>query len=273
MSKIITAGVIGDPIQHSLSPKIHTYWLQKHHIRGAYNAYHVVAENLSEFVDFAVENLAGFNITTPHKQAILPYCDEVSSVAKTVASVNTVRIDSGKIFGDNTDVYGLRTCLLQNATVTHKNTVCIIGAGGACRSAIQAFKELHFKTIIIANRTVHKAEKLAIEFADDTVKMVAIPLSDIHMYLSGIDVLVNTSIAGMNGENRLSIDLSVAESHMIVYDIVYKPLMTPLLVQAEALGLKTVTGIDMLLYQALLGFSYWFGTYPSVDNTLREIVL
>ncbi len=274
MSHIIKAGVIGDPIHHSLSPTIHGYWLQKYGIQGEYDAYHVDIKKVSDFVDFAVENLAGFNITTPHKETILSYCNEISTVAQAVGAVNTVWIDkNGKIFGDNTDVYGVMECLMQNAKLTRKHTVCIIGAGGASRSAIQAFKHMNFKHIIIANRTLSKAEKLATEFSDTTISIQGIEISQIHTYIHKTDVLVNTSVAGMNGQNPLDIDLSIADSHMIVYDIVYKPLMTPLLIQAEKLGLQIVTGIDMLLYQALRGFYYWFGIYPKIDNRLREIVL
>lgn len=275
MSNIIKAGVIGDPISHSLSPKIHRYWLQKYTIYGQYNKYHVPCEKLAEFIDFAKQNLAGFNITTPHKQTILPYCDRLSDIAQAVGSVNTVRIDKGKIFGDNTDVYGLSECLRQNTPLIHTKTVCIVGAGGASRSAIQAFKQLGFSCIYIANRTVQKAEKLAAEFAhnDPKICIFAISLLEIDTYMHTFDVLVNTSVAGMNGDNPLKLNFKIAQLHMIVYDIVYKPLITPLLTDAQRYNLPIVTGIDMLLYQALLGFSYWFGVYPSVDKKLRELVI
>lgn len=273
MSKIIKAGVIGDPISHSLSPKIHTHWIDVYHINGVYDAYRVSVSDLEKFVDFALQNLAGFNITTPHKENIISFCHDISDTAKLVGGVNTIKITQGHIWGDNTDVFGIGECLIQNAPIITRDTVCLIGAGGACRAGIIAFENLGFKTIIIANRTLSKAQKLADTFSHLNAQIIAIDLCHIDDSIHMVDVLVNTSIAGMNGDNPLSINLSLARPHTIVYDIVYKPLMTQLLTDAQTLGLKTVTGIDMLLYQALQGFSYWFGVMPRIDYEVRKIIL
>ncbi len=265
-------GLIGHPIAHSLSPTIHRHWLQVHAIEGLYNVYDIKPEGLSEFIIKARVELTGFNVTVPHKESILKYCDEVSDLARLVGAVNTVKIENGKIYGDNTDVFGFATALLENIKnknkELHKNKAVILGAGGACRAGIIALKQLGFDNIIIVNRTFKKAIKLANEFGVDAFEM-----KYLNKALEDATLLVNTSIAGMNGDNIIDMDISKMHEDAIVYDIVYKPLQTDMLMRAKENNLCAIMGIDMLLYQAVSGFERWFGKAPTVDDILRQKVL
>ena len=272
---MLKAVVIGHPIKHSLSPVIHGHWIKKHNIDGQYSAVEVAPENLSEFVATAKNDLAGFNITVPHKQAVMEFCDELSNTAKDVGAVNTVYIKDGKLYGDNTDVYGITQCILNNVDndKLNKQQALIVGAGGASRACVVALRAMGFKKIIIANRTEKKARDLAEEFSGGATEIQAISLYDLNDHLSSTTLLLNSSTAGMNGDNPLVVNFENAPKNMVVCDIVYKPLITPLLVDANEYGLHTITGIDMLLYQAVAGFNYWFGITPSVNDELRKKVL
>ena len=272
---MLKACVIGHPIKQSLSPVIHGHWIDLHNIDGEYTAVEVSPESLSDFVATAKSELAGFNITVPHKQRVMEFCDELSPVAKQVGAVNTVHIKDGKLYGDNTDVYGITQCILNNVDndKLDKSQALIVGAGGASRACVVALKQMGFKKIIIANRTEKKARDLADEFGDGNTEIQAISLYDLNDHLAETTLLLNSSTAGMNGDNPLKVNLENAPQNMVVCDIVYKPLITPLLADANEYGLHTITGIDMLLYQAVAGFNYWFGIAPSVDEDLRKKVL
>ena len=266
------SGVIGHPICHTLSPVLHGHWIEQNNVSGQYDAYDVSPDALGDFVANAKKDMVGFNVTVPHKNAIVAYCDTVSELAKLVGAVNTIVIKDGMVYGDNTDVFGFVTALLENVKNKNKtllkNKAVIFGAGGACRAGIIALKKLGFENIIIVNRTYEKAVKLAKEFGVDAVDM-----QDVGLALENATLLANTSIAGMNGDNIIDIDMSSMHSDAVVYDIVYKPLYTDMLGRAVAQNLCAVTGIDMLLYQAVSGFEKWFGVAPVVDDCLRNKVL
>jgi shikimate dehydrogenase len=270
---MLRACVIGYPIQQSLSPKIHNYWLNKYDIKGHYTKTEVKPNELGDFVKNAKKELLGFNITTPHKEKIISFCDQLSQTAKKVGAVNTVYIKHNKLYGDNTDVYGIEQCILKNTNKLNKKQALIIGAGGACRACLIALKKMGFEKIIIANRTIEKAKKLSKEFQDEGTLIEAIGLDDLNDNLSCTTLLLNSSSAGMNDKNKLCINFKNANKDMIVCDIVYKPLITQLLLDAQKHKLHTIGGIDMLLYQAVAGFNYWFGVKPVVDKELRKRVL
>ena len=266
------SGVIGHPINHSLSPILHGHWIEKYNVQGHYDAYDVEPKNLKKFIEDAKSKMVGFNVTVPHKETVFKYCDTVSDLARRVGAVNTVVIKDGKVQGDNTDVFGFSVALMESVKaqgkILRKNKAVILGAGGACRAGIVALQEIGFLEIIVVNRTFAKAEKLAVEFGIQAMEM-----TDLNTALKEATLLVNTSIAGMNGDNVLDIDMSSMHTDGVVYDIVYKPLYTDMLMRAKACGLCAVTGIDMLLYQAVSGFNKWFLVEPVVNDTLRNKVL
>lgn len=266
------AGVIGHPIAHSRSPRIHGHWLKRYGIEGEYKAYDVHPHQLKDDVlRMRDDGFAGCNVTLPHKQNVMEICTTLNDEAKRIGAVNTlVFYPSGEIEGRNTDAYGF----MQNATETHPDFLwnsgpaVVLGAGGAARAILYALKRAGVPEIRLMNRTIGTAENLADEF-----DCVVHEWDQRNKALEGAVSVINTTSLGMTGQPPLEIDLSALHQGALVYDIVYAPLMTPLLQQAETNGCKVVTGIGMLLHQARPGFQAWFGIMPEVDDELRQVVL
>ena len=269
---MIKAGVIGHPIAHSKSPFIHGFWLKHYGIDGEYTAYDIEPAQLAGSVQSLVDSgLRGFNVTLPHKQNIIPLCDTISHEASAIGAVNTITIsDTGKLHGHNTDAYGFTQNLNEKiADIKWPDlSATVIGAGGAARAIVYALRQKGVKDIFISNRTYQSAKDLA-----DLYDAHVIELNDLNASFNTTKLLVNTTSLGMTGQPSLEIDLSALPSDAIVYDIVYTPLMTPLLQQAASRNLKIVTGIGMLLHQARPGFEAWFGHFPEVTRELEELIL
>ena len=276
------ACVIGWPIAHSRSPMIHGYWLKRHGIAGAYDKRAVRAEELESFLlNLPAHGLVGCNVTVPHKEAAFEAVrhanpEGVAPLAEALGAVNTVWLDArGRLCADNTDVYGFMSNFLAHApgwSAADKH-VLIIGAGGAARAVVAGFAQEGVARVTIANRTLEKAERVAEELSGlGEAALAAAPLADVPALLAQADVLVNTTSLGMSGQPPLDMDLSPLQEHAVVADIVYAPLKTPLLAQAEERGLATVDGLGMLLHQAVPGFEKWFGVRPEVTRELRALV-
>lgn len=270
---MIKAAVIGDPISHSLSPKIHNFFLQKYNINGSYQAIKVTKEDLQkEVVRLVNEGFAGFNVTIPHKEEIYKLCHHKSKSAELTKAVNTVIITADKkLFGHNSDVDGFLNNLKNSQTDfdLKGKTAFVIGAGGAARAVIYGLIKSGVKKIYFTNRSKEKAEKLISDFSSLKSDLQFVEFTEFCLKLKDCDLLVNTSPLGMEGCEKLNIDLSSLNESAIVYDIVYKPLMTELLQDAKKRGNKIVTGIGMLVEQALIGFEAWFKQKPEVDLTLN----
>lgn len=272
---MIKTCVIGHPISHSKSPKIHNHWMSQHRIDGEYGAIDLAPENLKEGVGLLAQaGYAGFNVTVPHKEAMLALCDGLDGAAVKIGAVNTVKIEDGKILGMNTDAYGFAENIKQTAPwfkFTGRNAF-VIGAGGAARAAVYACLKMGCRKVLITNRTKSRAEELAQHFSDlGGVEVVDWDAKDAA--LEGANLLVNTSTLGMAGQPELEIDLSALGAKALVNDIVYAPLMTKLLQQAQETDRPIVTGIGMLLHQARPAFEAWYGVMPAVDKALEELVL
>ncbi len=269
---LIKAGVIGHPIGHSKSPLIHGYWLKKYGIAGDYSRYDIAPENLARDVDHLIkEGIQGFNVTIPHKQTILKLCSELSPEAEKIGAVNTVIVRAdGTLFGANTDGFGFIHNIrdsVRNFDFSRKPAV-ILGAGGAARSIVCALIEQNCPEIIICNRTKDRAEALAQEFG-----VTSADWDERDFLVRNAGLFINTTSLGMVGQPPLIIDLKYADPELLVCDIVYVPLMTDLLRQAQGTGLRIVTGIGMLLHQARPGFEVWFGKSPEVTDDLRNLLL
>jgi len=271
---IIKAGVVGWPVGHSLSPRLHGYWLKKHHINGEYRAYEVSPEQLADFLKTLTEqNIAGLNLTVPHKEKIFPYLDEIDDMARKIGAVNTIIVDKGRLYGRNTDGYGFLANLKSKAPdwSGDKGPAVVIGAGGAARAVIVSLLEQGVAEIRLINRTRARAERLA-EIYHHTAITVC-DWQERSQKLSDAALLVNTTILGMKGQAPLDIDLSRLPLGAVVYDIVYTPLETDLLKQARARGNPCVDGLGMLLYQAVPAFQAWFGQKVTVDEKLRHYII
>lgn len=267
------AAVLGWPITQSKSPLIHGYWLKSFGISGSYEALAVKPEDFSETVSgLAASGYRGCNVTIPHKEAALALADVVSDRATQIGAVNTLVFKDGKIYGDNTDGYGFINNLAQRAPDWRADvgTAMVLGAGGAARAIVHGLLAEGAPKVLIANRTLATAQKLAAFFGDKTQ---AIELGQIESHMQDVTTLVNTTSLGMVGQNALDIDLTSLPKTATVTDIVYNPLRTELLEQAQKLGLSNVDGLGMLLHQAVPGFDAWFGATPKVDDTLRRIIL
>ncbi|MGE0753581.1 MAG: shikimate dehydrogenase [Alphaproteobacteria bacterium] len=258
------AGIIGWPVSHSLSPVLYKYWLKLYNIDGAYTAKEVKPEKLSGIMQFMQEsNFIGFNITVPHKEKIIPLLDSIDTIAAAIGAVNTVVYKEGKWQGTNTDVAGFINYLKVCAPDIRTTRAVVLGGGGAARAVIYALKQMGFSNITLCNRTKDRATQLAEEFSVQQANW-----ESREKILQSVDLLVNTTTLGMEQKGPLEIDLSALPQDATVYDIVYTPLNTALLQQAERRGNNTVDGLGMLLHQAVPAFEAWFGVRPEVDAAL-----
>jgi shikimate dehydrogenase len=266
------AFVIGHPITHSRSPLIHGEWLKANAIAGSYEAFDVAPEALSSFVArLRAGEFVGGNVTVPHKEAVFALCDRVDDQARKIGAVNTLVLDGGKVRGFNTDYLGFLGNLDQNAPGWDRGltSAIVLGAGGASRAILLALIERGVKTIHLLNRTVSKAQSLAAEFGSSVVPG---PLSAFNTLAPNTALVVNASSIGMHETRFEGIDLARLPKSALVTDIVYVPLVTPLLAEARASGLRVLDGLGMLLHQAVPGFEAWFGVRPVVTPDLRRLV-
>ncbi|MCH7942361.1 MAG: shikimate dehydrogenase [Proteobacteria bacterium] len=270
----IRAGVMGWPVAHSLSPRLHGYWLARHGIDGRYDALEVAPDRLAErLAELADEGIAGVNLTLPHKQAALGLMASLSPAAQIIGAVNTVVVgDDGSLAGDNTDAFGFMENLRDGAPrwSAASGPAVIIGAGGAARAVCHGLLEAGAPELRIVNRTPARAESLA---AMDHRRIKALPWAARAETLEGAALLVNTTTLGMAGQPALDLDLAALPPEALVTDIVYAPLETPLLAAAGRRGNPVVDGLGMLLHQARPGFAAWFGVMPEVTPDLRAHVV
>ncbi|MEO6013484.1 MAG: shikimate dehydrogenase [Devosia sp.] len=266
------AFVIGHPIAHSRSPLIHGHWIKQHGIDGSYEAIDVAPADLAAFLNrVAAGEFVGGNVTIPHKEAAFAFADDRDPLAETIGAANTLVHRDGGIFAFNTDYLGFLGNLDQNAPGWDRGLTeaIVIGAGGSARAILVALKSRNIPSIHLLNRTVQKAEDLAIDLEGP---IRAGGLGDFARVATGAGLVVNCSSIGMHGSRFEDIDLALLPRSAIVTDIVYVPLETPLLAEARAAGLKTVDGLGMLLHQAVPGFEAWFGVRPEVTLELRTLI-
>lgn len=268
------AFVTGHPIKQSRSPIIHNYWLKRHGLAGSYEAIDVEP---SAFEDLMVSLRQGVyvggNVTMPHKDAAFAAADLLTDRAKQLRAVNTLWMEDGKLHGDNTDIIGFTANLDQTLGCNWHGNVgqaLVIGAGGAARAVIAGLLLYPGLTITVINRTMDKAKPLT---AFDKTRISVAPWENLQQEVNRAGLVVNTTSLGMAGYPPLEIDFSTCSASTIVADIVYIPLMTPMLTAARQHSLRVVDGLGMLLHQAVPGFARWFGVTPEVTPELRRLIL
>lgn len=268
------AGVIGHPIAHSRSPALHGYWLKRYGIKGHYIPMDVGQSDLKDaLLTLPKLGFVGCNVTIPHKEQVLHLADIVTDRAALIGAANTLIFrKDGKIHADNTDGAGFMSNLRQYAPHWQPGSgpAALFGAGGAARAVIAALLDVGVTEIRIANRTRPRAEALRRDFGG---KLVVYDWVSAANMLQGAALVINSTALGMTGKPDFRVPLDALERGAIATDLVYTPLMTQFLIEAQDRGAHVVDGLGMLLHQAVPGFERWFGHRPEVDEATRAAVL
>jgi shikimate dehydrogenase len=274
LNRIPLAGVIGSPIAHSKSPALHTHWLKTLGIAGHYIPIDVAQEDLEHIIKTLPKmGFVGVNVTVPYKEKVMDFADLVTDRAALIGSANTLIFrKDGKIHADNTDSYGFIQNLRQKAPDWDPKAgpAAILGAGGAARAVIAALVEVGVPEILISNRTKARAEKLKADFGK---RLRVVDWVQAGNMLEEAATVINTTSLGMVGKPPLRVPLDGLQKATLVTDLVYAPLMTHLLNEANEAGCVTVDGLGMLLHQAVPAFERWFGVRPQVTDETRAAVL
>jgi len=269
-AKARAACLIGWPAAHSRSPLIHHYWLRTLGLEGGYSIEAIPPEGFAEFVQhLSKHGFVGANVTIPHKERALAL-SKPDERARAVGAANTLWYESGELRSTNTDIEGfignLDACAPGWDSV---GDALVLGAGGSARAVVFGLLERGIKCVHLANRTRERAQVLADQFGPRVVPAAWDNIGDL---LPRSGLLVNTTSLGMHGQPALEVDVARLPSQAVVADLVYVPLLTPLLAAAKARGLQTADGLGMLLHQAVRGFELWFGSRPQVTSELRDLV-
>ena len=268
------AAVIGHPVNHSRSPRMHNFWLVHFELEGYYIPLDIDPKKFERSIRNLPElGFVGANITIPYKEKVLKIADKISDRAALVGAANTLTfLQNGGIYADNTDGYGF----LQNIKSKYKDWSAsegisvVFGAGGASRAILGALLEDGASDIILTNRTRSRADQLRSDFG---AKVKVVEWMKIQNYLSDASTIVNTTSLGMVGNTDLPIPLNTLKKNTLVTDIVYTPIETHLLATAAKMGCRTVDGLGMLIHQAIPGFERWFGIKPGDSEPLRELLI
>ncbi|MCG7493936.1 shikimate dehydrogenase [Thalassobius sp. Cn5-15] len=273
-AKIPLAGVIGHPIAHSKSPRLHGHWLRKLGLAGHYVPMDVAPQNFEEVLRALPKaGYVGVNVTVPHKEAALRIADDVTDRAALIGAANTLTFTAdGRIHADNTDGYGFIANLRQTAPDWDPaaGPAVVLGAGGAARAILSSLVDAGVPEIHLSNRTQARAEAVKADFGN---KIKVVDWVQAGNVLEDATTVVNTTSLGMMGHPELRVPLDGLQKGALVTDLVYNPLQTRLLREAEEMGCVTVDGLGMLIHQAVPGFERWFGQRPEVEADIRAILL
>ncbi|MBO6763411.1 shikimate dehydrogenase [Maricaulis sp.] len=269
--RAVFAGVVGDPVSHSLSPRLMGHWIRTLGLDAAYLPFAVPPSGFEAFVrGLAGTQASGLNVTLPHKEAALALADRATPAAKAIGAANLLTFHPDGILVDNSDATGFLNALEPAKPAYHQSTALVLGAGGAARALVHALVTSGVNHLIITNRTADRARALAAELAPDAA---IVAWDDRDAALADADIVVNATALGLKGENDLAMDWGKARSGAIVFDSVYTPLVTGFLAGARQAGLKTIDGLDMLIGQARPSFRAFFGREAPADPPVRPVLL
>ena len=257
--------VIGNPIDHSLSPDLHNYWIKNSSIDATYEKQKINEDQLEQIISQVKDNkINGINVTVPFKKTIIPYLDDLSAEAQSTQSVNTIYKKSNRIIGHNTDIFGFTTSIQKTEYNLHNKEVLILGAGGVVPSIIFSLIKMKASKITVSNRTKEKAERLKKHFQDiEVIKWGEI---------SNFDMIINATSLGLKKEDNLNFDFSSISGNKFFYDVIYNPSETNFLKIGRELGNKTLNGKLMFIYQAVSAFNIWHNQKPEVDINVMKLL-
>ena len=257
--------VIGNPIDHSLSPKLHNYWIAQNKIEAIYEKKLAKKNDLKKILDDIREKkISGLNVTVPFKKDVISFLDQLSPEAKETQSVNTIYLKNDKIFGHNTDILGFQLNIKHiNFNISGKK-IFILGAGGVVPSIISALNKMEASDITLSNRTKQKAENLKNLFSNITV----VNWGEVPDF----DMVINATSVGLNKKDELGLNFSKVEKNSLFYDVIYNPKNTNFLDNGKKLGHKTENGKMMFVYQASAAFEIWHNVKPNINNEVLELL-
>ena len=257
--------VIGNPIEHSLSPKLHNYWFKKNNIDAVYDKKQINEVDIKEIIS-EVRNgkIDGINVTVPFKKSVIPFIDELSSVANQTQSVNTIYKENNKILGHNTDVSGFELAIRGRGYDIKNKKLFILGAGGVVPSIILALRKMGAAKIILSNRTKKKAEEIKKIFSDlEIVDWGETP---------EFNIIINATSLGLNQDDEIKLDYASLGSNKLFYDVIYNPKQTKFLSKAKKFGNQTENGKMMFIYQAHQSFTIWHKVMPKIDDETIKLL-
>ncbi|HSJ38081.1 MAG TPA: shikimate dehydrogenase [Planococcus sp. (in: firmicutes)] len=258
--------VVGDPIGHSLSPFMHETWFKENGLDASFIPVHVEPSDLKQACEsLQLLGASGFNVTLPHKQAIIPLLDGIDDIAATMDAVNTVVRDGGSFNGTNTDGDGFVKSLLT-VEPSGASKILLIGAGGAARGISFALKRGGFEDLTITNRTHRRAEELALETSSKSMMK-----AEAEHKLGDFDIIIQTTSVGLAEDEALPIGLQNVRAGALAADIVYNPIETPFLKRAKEEGCRTLNGVGMFVYQGAIAFEKWTGIKPDTEKMIQTI--
>ena len=257
--------VIGNPIEHSLSPTLHNYWIKNNGIDAIYEKQKLNEDELEQqILQVKEKKISGINVTVPFKKIIIPFLDELSIEAESTQSVNTIYLRDNKVIGHNTDIFGFETSIKKLKYNLTNKEVLILGAGGVVPSIIFALNKMKISKIKISNRTKDKAENLKTLFKNiEIIEWGEVP---------NVDMIINATSLGLKKEDKINLDFSLISKNGFFYDVIYNPRETNFLKTGESLGCKTLNGKLMFIYQALLAFNIWHKLEPNVDENVIKLL-
>tara|TARA_Y100000590_G_scaffold211926_1_gene240174 strand:+ start:2606 stop:3397 length:792 start_codon:yes stop_codon:yes gene_type:complete len=257
--------VIGNPIEHSLSPKLHNYWIKKNNINAIYDKKQINESDIKQIIsEVREEKINGLNVTLPFKKSVIPFVDQLSDEAKKTHSVNTIYKENNKIFGHNTDLSGFELAIRAKGYDIKNKIIFILGAGGVVPSIILALKKMGASKIILSNRTKKKSEDLKKIFSN----LEIIDWGDTPEF----NMIINATSLGLNKDEEIKLNYASLGPNKLFYDVIYNPKKTKFLLNAKQFGNKTENGKMMFIYQAHQAFTIWHKVMPKIDDETIKLL-
>ena len=257
--------VIGNPIEHSLSPKLHNFWIKVNNLDAIYEKKKINENKLADLIlEIKKKNIHGINVTVPFKKAVIPHLDKLTFESESTQSVNTIHLEDDKLVGHNTDIEGFERSIQDLKLDLINKKALVLGAGGVVPSIIFALNKMKVSEVIISNRTKSKAESLKDLFKNIRI----VEWGEIPEF----DIIINATSVGLKDEDKMNLDISKVGKNKFFYDVIYKPSETNFLKTGKKLGNRTENGKMMFIYQAQGAFKIWHGIQPRINPEVIKIL-